>query len=77
MFGHCFSGKQSVDLLLTVLKTVAPAFILASIGFAWLKLGFDCRIEPVTRLAMTLAVPSPIFSALMRTEIAPDVLTTV
>jgi len=77
MFGHCFSGKQSVDLLLTVLEIVAPALITASIGFAWLKLGFDYRIEPVTRLAMTLSVPSPIFSALMRTEITPDALTTV
>ncbi|EPX77820.1 AEC family transporter [Litoreibacter arenae] len=66
-----------MNLILTVLEIVAPVFILASIGFAWVKLGFDYRIEFVTRLAMTLSVPCLIFVALMRTNIAPDALTTV
>ena len=66
-----------MNILLTVLEIVAPVFILAAIGFTWVKLGFDYRIEFVTRLAMTLSVPCLIFSALMRTEIAPDALTTV
>ncbi|TDT73033.1 hypothetical protein BDE40_3214 [Litoreibacter halocynthiae] len=66
-----------MNLILTVLEIVAPVFILAAIGFAWVKLGFDYRIEFVTRLAMTLSVPCLIFSALMRTEIAPDALTKV
>jgi predicted permease len=66
-----------VNLILTVFEVVAPVFILASIGFAWVKLGFDYRIEFVTRLAMTLSVPCLIFVALMQTEIAPDALTTV
>jgi len=66
-----------VNLLLTVLEIVAPVFLLAAIGFAWVKLGFDYRIEFVTRLAMTLSVPCLIFVALMQTDIAPDALTTV
>ncbi len=71
------SRKQSVNLLLTVLEIVAPVFLLAAVGFAWVKMGFDYRIEFVTRLAMTLSVPCLIFVSLMQTEIEPDALTTV
>jgi len=54
-----------VNLLLTVLEIVAPVFLLAAIGFAWVKLGFDYRIEFVTRLAMTtgnLGLPLALFA---------------
>lgn len=64
-------------ILLTVLEVVAPVFILASVGFVWVKLGFDYRIEFVTRLAMTLSLPCLIFVALMQTEIDPDALAIV
>jgi len=30
-----------VNLVLTVLEIVAPVFLLAGIGFAWVKLGFE------------------------------------
>jgi predicted permease len=66
-----------VNLLLTVLEVVAPVFILAGIGYLWVKLGFEYRIEFVTRLAMTFGVPCLIFVALMQTEIAPGALGTV
>lgn len=66
-----------MNLILTVLETVAPVFLLASVGFVWVKLDFDYSIEFVTRLAMTLSVPCLIFTALMRTQIAPDALTAV
>ncbi len=66
-----------MNLLLTVLDVVAPVFLLASVGFIWVKLGFDYRIEFVTRLAMTLSVPCLIFTSLMKTQIAPDALTSV
>ncbi len=58
-----------MNLLLTVFEIVAPVFILAGIGFAWVKLGFEYRLQFVTRFAMMLAVPSLIFVALMQTEI--------
>jgi malate permease and related proteins len=58
-----------VNLILTVLQIVAPVGLLAGVGFAWVKAGFEYRMEFVTRLAMTLATPCLIFTALMKTEI--------
>ncbi|MBE1285245.1 MAG: AEC family transporter [Rhodobacteraceae bacterium] len=58
-----------MNLALTVLEIVAPVFLLAGIGCTWVKLGFEYRLQFVTRLAMTLAVPCLIFVALMQTEI--------
>lgn len=66
-----------MNLVLTVLEIVAPVFLLAGIGFAWVKLGFEYRIEFITRLAMTLSVPALIFTALMKTKVDPTALTTV
>ncbi|MEP5762046.1 MAG: AEC family transporter [Litoreibacter sp.] len=66
-----------MNLFLTVLEVVAPVFLLAAIGFTWVKLGFDYQIEFVTRLAMTLSVPCLIFVSLMKTNIDPDSLTVV
>ncbi|WP_037315136.1 AEC family transporter [Ruegeria halocynthiae] len=64
-----------MNLLLTVFEIVAPVFLLAGIGFIWVKLGFEYRLEFVTRLAVTLAVPSLIFVALMQSQIPPGELT--
>lgn len=61
-----------MNLTLTVMEIVAPVFMLAAVGFTWVKLGFEYRIQFVTRLATTLAVPCLIFVALMQTEIAGD-----
>lgn len=58
-----------------VMEIVAPVFLLAGIGFAWVKLGFEYRIQFVTQLAMTLSVPCLIFVSLMQTEIDPAALT--
>lgn len=66
-----------MNLTLTVLEIVAPVFLLAGLGFCWVKLGFEYRIQFVTRLAMTLAVPCLIFVSLMKTEIDPSALTTL
>src|SRR6056297_2004923 len=75
--GGNFDGKQSVNLALTVLEIVAPVFMLAAIGFAWVKLGVAYNVEFVTRMAMTLSVPCLIFVSLMQTEIDPAALTTL
>ncbi len=58
-----------MNLLLTVLEIVAPVFLLALIGFVWVKRGFEYQVEFVTRLAMTLSVPCLIFVALMKADI--------
>ena len=57
-----------MNLLLTVFEIAAPVFLLSAIGFVWVKLGFEYRLQFVTRFAMTLAVPRLIFVALMQTE---------
>jgi len=66
-----------VNQFSTVLQIVTPVFFLAAIGFAWVKLGFEYRIEFVTQLAMTLSVPCMVFTALMKTEIDPQSLSIV
>ena len=63
-----------MNLAVTVLNITAPVFILAAVGYAWVKLGFEYRVEFVTRLAMTLSVPCLIFVALIETEIEADAL---
>nr|WP_272490723.1 AEC family transporter [Mesobacterium pallidum] len=59
---------------MTVLEIVSPVFFLAVIGFAWVKAGWDFRLEFVTRMAMTLSVPCLIFVALMKADIDPAAL---
>ena len=62
-------------LAFTVLEIVAPVFLLAGVGFSWVKLGFEYRITFVTQMAMTLSIPCLIFVSLMQTQIDPAALT--
>ena len=64
-----------MNLVVTVLEIVAPVFILAAIGFIWVKLGVEYRIRFVTQLSMSLGVPCLVFTALMQAEIEPAALT--
>ena len=64
-----------MNLAVTVLEIVAPVFLLAAVGFIWVKLGAEYRIRFVTQLSMTLGVPCLIFTALMQTELDPSALT--
>ncbi|WP_299722150.1 AEC family transporter [uncultured Tateyamaria sp.] len=64
-----------MNLTVTVLQIVAPVFLLASIGFVWVKVGLEYRIQFVTQLAMTLSLPCLIFVSLMQTRIDPAALT--
>lgn len=66
-----------MNLVLTVLEIVAPVFLLAAAGFGWRKFGLDYPVDFVTRLAMTIAVPCLIFTALMQTELDPAALSTM
>lgn len=63
-----------MQLALTVLEITAPVFILAAVGFTWIKLGYEYRMEFVTRFAMSLSVPCLIFTALMQTNIEASAL---
>ncbi|MEL6570726.1 MAG: AEC family transporter [Pseudomonadota bacterium] len=66
-----------MDNLLTVLNITAPVFLLATIGYVWVRLGFEYRVEFVTRLAMTLSLPCLIFTSLMKSDVAPGALATL
>lgn len=63
-----------MNLALTVINICLPVFILALVGFVWVRLGFEYRLQFVTRLAMSLAVPCLVFTALARTEVDPAAL---
>lgn len=63
-----------MNLALTVIQIAAPVFLLAAIGFAWVRFGFEYKMEFVTRLAMTVSLPALVFVALMNTEIEPEAL---
>ncbi len=64
-----------MDIVLQVAGIVAPVFLLAAIGFLWVRwLGWNYDVEFVTRLSMTLSVPCLIFMALMRSEVDPALL---
>jgi len=66
-----------VQLALTVLEIVAPVFLLAAVGFAWVRAGYEYRVEFVTRFAMTLSVPCLIFVALMQSDVDAAALATL
>ena len=52
-----------------IIQIVAPVFLLASIGYGWVRMGYDYSVNFVTRLAMTISVPCLIFVALMNAKI--------
>lgn len=66
-----------MSIVTTVLQIVAPVFILAGIGFVWVRVGWEYRVAFVTRIAMTLAVPCLIFTSLMNTRVEPAALSDV
>ena len=63
-----------MQLALEVLQIIAPVIVLAGVGFAWAALGFEYKVQFVTRLTMNLSVPALIFTALVNTEIDPAAL---
>jgi predicted permease len=63
-----------MELLLQVLQIVAPVFLLAGIGYGWVKIGWNYDVAFVTRMSMTLSIPCLIFMALMRSDVDPRLL---
>ena len=72
-----FYRNPIVNLVLNVFQISAPVFLLTAIGFVWVKLDIEYRVEFVTRLAMTLSLPCLIFVSLMNTQISPEILRAV
>lgn len=63
-----------MNLIVTVLQVAAPVFLIPALGFGWVRMGFEYRLEFVTRLATSLAVPCLVFTSLMGTTVAPEAL---
>lgn len=63
-----------MNIIITVLEIVAPVFLLTAVGFVWVKLGYEYRIQFVTRLAMTVSVPCLIFVTLMQAQMDPSAI---
>jgi predicted permease len=61
-------------LALQIVQIVAPVFLLAGVGWGWVRIGWDYDIAFVTRLAMSLSLPCLIFMALVRVEIETTAL---
>ena len=73
--GGCHAGwGWRVILILKVLEIVAPVLILGAVGYVWARRGHDYPVAFVTRLAMTVAMPPLIFTALVSSDIAPQAL---
>ena len=56
-------------LLLTVIATVAPVFLIALVGWLWTRRGWSYDVAFVTRLSMSLSIPCLIFMALVRSDV--------
>ena len=63
-----------MGLVLQVAQIVAPVFLLAAIGYGWVRAGWTYDVEFVSRLSMTLGTPCLIFMALMRSDVDPGLL---
>lgn len=63
-----------MSLVLQVAQIVAPVFLLAAIGYGWVRIGWHYDVEFVTRLAMTLSIPCLVFMALVRSDVDPAAL---
>ena len=56
-------------IFLKVLEVVFPIFFLSSLGYFWVRLGFEYPMKFVTRLSMMIAVPCLVFVSLIKTTI--------
>jgi predicted permease len=67
-------GGSEMSLFLQVIQSIAPVFLIAGGGYAWVRGGWHFDVEFVTRLSMTLSMPCLIFMALARSNVDPTVL---
>lgn len=58
-------------LVLQILEIIAPVFMLAFVGWSWVRTGHRYEIEFVTRLVMNISAPCLVFTALVKVEIDP------
>lgn len=63
--------------VMIVAEIVAPVFILAGVGYIWVRMGMEYRVQFVSKLAMKLALPCLMFQALTKTALDPALLWTI
>jgi len=56
-----------------ILEVVFPVFMLAGLGFVWVRRGWGFDIAFVTRLALDFSVPCLVFGKMAATRFEPDV----
>lgn len=59
-------------MLADIAAVIAPLFICAGIGIAWVKVGKSFNTEMVTEISLNLGVPCIIFSTLTRLTVSPE-----
>lgn len=63
-----------MQAIILVAEIVAPVFVLAGLGFGWVKFGLEYRVRFVSQLAMKLGLPCLMFQVLTKTELKPELL---
>lgn len=58
-------------MLSEIIAIVAPVFLLALVGFLWVRSGVHYETGFITRMALEIGTPCLIFSTLIRTEVDP------
>ncbi len=58
-------------MIAQIAAIVVPVFVLALVGFVWVRSGLDYEYKFITRLTLEVGVPCLIFSTLVKTEIEP------
>jgi malate permease and related proteins len=66
-----------MNAVLQVAEIVTPVFLLAGLGYGWVRLGWAYDVAFVTRLSMTISMPCLIFMALVRSDVDPGLLGTL
>jgi len=58
-------------MIAQIAAIVVPVFVLALMGFIWVRVGLDYEYKFVTRLTLEIGTPCLIFSTLVQTDIEP------
>jgi malate permease and related proteins len=63
-----------MNVVLQVAQIVAPVFLMAGLGYGWVRIGWDYDVAFVTRVSMTVSLPCLIYMALVRSDVDPGLL---
>lgn len=63
-----------MDVTLRVAEIVAPVFVLATLGYLWVRRNGDFPMRFVTQLTTVYGIPCLIFSTLVATDLDPQAL---